>query len=96
MLRNWWWGYEKSKTISKIKDWSLHMTAATKEWKTSIFISMSIVNKRWYLKKLTRDDWESDDENIIRVTEEARNIKHLGGKRAQEKNQRSVCFCSSF
>ena len=48
------------------------------------------------LKKLTRNDWESDDENIIRVTEEARNIKHLGGKRAQEKNQRSVCFCSSF
>ena len=39
-----------------------------------------------YLKKLAQDVWESDDEDMKKVTKEAINDKLLGGSRAEERN----------
>ena len=43
-----------------------------------------------YLNKLAKDVWESDDEDMKKVTKEAKNDKLLGGSRAEERNHSPI------
>ena len=45
-----------------------------------------------YLKKLAKDVWESDDEDMKKVTKDVRNVKLLGGSRAEERNHPPINY----